>query len=142
MSKWLLLWWFCGALAAACTRELSVMDRDVKLDQIWVDAIFSEAGCTIRHLPNAERIIDRHWALKTGQVDFLSAGTPLAERLAYSHFSAPYTQERIVLVAHKSLAQRLNLAAPEALLALGITVIGPHFGFFGDAWQTVAGFEC
>ncbi len=132
---WLLLW--TGVSAAQCSRELTMLERDVPRDTRWVDAIFHEAGCQLKRQPNAERIIDRMWAIKTGRVDALSAITPLPERAAYGFFSRPYDKERIVLLAHEAFAQRIQLNALSDVAQLGVTVIGPQYGFFGPQWATV-----
>jgi polar amino acid transport system substrate-binding protein len=131
----LLLW--TGASFAQCSRELTMLERDVPSDTRWVDAIFHEAGCALKRLPNTERIIDRMWAIKTGRVDVLSAITPLPERAEYGWFSRPYDRERIVLLAHEAFAQRIRLNTLDDVALLKITVIGPQYGYYGPQWAAV-----
>jgi len=111
------------------------MEREVSQDRIWVARVFAEAGCRLLVLPSAERILDRLWALKTGQIDFLSAGTPLPERSDYAWFSVPYGQEKIVLVVHQALAPTLKINSLSDLVDSQRTVIAPHFGYYGPDWD-------
>lgn len=119
---------------ANCTREFKTMEREVNADRVWVARVFAEAGCPLLVLPRAERMLDRFWSLKTGQIDFVSAATPLPERLEFAWFSVPYGKERIVMVTHQALAAQIHVKSMPDLLSLQRPVIGPHFGYYGEAW--------
>jgi polar amino acid transport system substrate-binding protein len=121
-------------LAAECRREFKTMEREVNEDRSWVAKVFAEAGCPLVVLPRAERIMDRLWFLKTGQIDFISAATPLPEREAFAWFSVPYAQEKIVMVVHQTLAEQITISHMTELTRLQRTIIGPHFGYYGPDW--------
>ncbi|NQD35779.1 transporter substrate-binding domain-containing protein [Permianibacter sp. IMCC34836] len=122
---------------ADCSREFKTMEREVNQDRIWVARVFAEAGCPLQVLPRAERMLDRFWSLKTGQIDFVSAATPLPERSEFAWFSLPYGREKIVMVTHKELAGQIRAKSMADLLSEQRTIIGPHFGYYGENWPEI-----
>lgn len=134
---WLLvLCWAVGA-QAVCTREFKTMSREVPQDTAWVQQVFAEAGCPLLVLPQAERILDRIWSMKIGEIDFISAATPVPDRLEFARFSIPYTRERVMVVAHGSVAEATRLVKMADLVTSNRTVIGPHFGYYGPDWPDI-----
>ncbi|HEX4911497.1 MAG TPA: transporter substrate-binding domain-containing protein [Permianibacter sp.] len=130
------LLWAVGA-QAVCTREFKTMSREVPQDTAWVQQVFAEAGCRLIVLPQAERILDRIWSMKIGEIDFISAATPLPERLEFARFSIPYTRERVVVVAHQAVAAESRLQRMVDLISSQRPVIGPHFGYYGPDWPAI-----
>lgn len=126
---------FNTLVAADCSRELTLLGREVQRDQQWVEAIFKEANCSARQLPSAKRIIDRLWSIKTGQVDLLSAATPLAERLEFARFSIPYDREQVVLIGLSDFVAATPINGLDDVLTKNITLIGPISGYFGPDWE-------
>lgn len=130
------LFWSLSA-QAVCTREFKTMSREVPQDTAWVQQVFAEAGCRLVVLPQAERILDRIWSMKIGEIDFISAATPLPDRLEFARFSIPYTHERVMVVAHRAVAETSTLARMADLVRSNRQVIGPHFGYYGPDWPEV-----
>ena len=130
------LLWAVGA-QAVCTREFKTMSREVPQDTAWVQQVFAEAGCPLTVLPQAERILDRIWSMKIGEIDFISAATPLPDRLEFARFSIPYTRERVMVVAHRAVAEASTLERMEDLVRSNRPVIGPHFGYYGPDWPAI-----
>lgn len=124
-----------AGLAADCGRSYTTMTREVEHDSAWVEQVFAEAGCQLLVQPQAERILDRLWAVKTGEIDFISAATPLPERAEYAWFSLPYRQERVVVLAHAELAAHVQIDSMASLVRSGRPIIGPHFGYYGPDWE-------
>lgn len=123
-----------GEPTARCSREFRTMEREVDADRDWVLQVFAEAGCRLVVQPHAERMLDRLWSLKVGDIDFISAATPLPERSEYAWFSRPYAQERVVMVVHAALAPAIKVNAMTDLIDVPHAVIGPHFGYYGPDW--------
>ena len=139
MGKWWLLGLMCliAPVEAACQREFKTMTREVERDSAWVQQVFAEAGCRLVILPQAERILDRIWSMKIGEIDFISAATPLPDRLEFAYFSIPYAQERVVVVAHQAVAEVTHIERMADLISSKRPVIGPHFGYYGPDWDGV-----
>ena len=139
MRKWWLLglMWLIAPVDAACQREFKTMTREVERDSAWVQQVFAEAGCRLVMLPQAERILDRIWSMKIGEIDFISAATPLPDRLEFARFSIPYAQERVVVVAHQAVAEATRIERMADLIDSQRPVIGPHFGYYGPDWDGV-----
>ncbi|WP_051304778.1 substrate-binding periplasmic protein [Chitinilyticum litopenaei] len=101
------------------------------LDIELVQAIFREAGCTLRIDPEAPRLRRQHMHVQ-GELALLVAASKTPERESHSWFTLPYRQETTCLCtlsSNQALYGKLQGFAD--VLQQGITVVSPNSGFYG-----------
>lgn len=114
------------------TVDGSVAGLDVEIATL----LAGDIGCELRYRRGewGELLAE----LREGRVDMLLAATPVAERKAFAHFSAPYRRERFVVYTRPELEGRLRGKTLEEIAAEGLRIGITSGYYYGEAVSKLA----